>query len=189
MAEVKELKNGIFTKREQMQINFETKVYDLLKMYPQLFDVLLGLSPRYKKLKNPLLKRTIARVASLRQASYLGGMTPEKLVNILRAEVGQDPIYDTKTNSEITKELPSWAKEKEKIHLNATQLLEEDKNPFSVLTKSYKQIKENEVILLESDFIPSPLIEQMRKKNAWVVALESEKEGWYKTYIKKVKKD
>jgi len=168
-----------------MEIKFDTKVYDLLKAYPHLIDVLVNLSSRYKKLKNPILKRTIARVASLRQASYLGGFTPEKLVNILRAEVGQDPINDDEDKEEVSKELPSWAKDKPASYMNATQILDDDKNPLKIINKEYKKINEDDVILLESDFIPSPLIDEMKKKNAIVVVLNGDKDGWFKTYIKK----
>ena len=168
-----------------MEIKFDTKVYDLLKAYPHLIDVLISLSPRYKKLKNPILKRTIARLASLRQASYLGGFTPEKLVNTLRAEVGQNPINDDMEEVEVSSIMPSWAKVKPTAYMNATKILDEDKNPLKIINKEYKKIKKDEVILLESDFIPSPLIDEMKKKNAIVVVTNSEKSGWFKTYIRK----
>jgi len=168
-----------------MEIKFNTKVYDLLKAYPDLLHVLISLSPRYKKLNHPILKRTITRFASLRQASYLGGLNPEKLVNILRAEVGQIPISDDEVNIEVTEEIPTWAKNDVKLSINATQLLEENKNPFVVMNQVYKKMKSGEVVLLESDFIPSPLIDEMRKKQAIIVVINGNKESWYKTYIKK----
>jgi len=168
-----------------MEIKFDTKVYDLLKAYPQLLEVLISLSPRYKKLNNPILKRTITRFASLRQASYLGGLSPEKLVNILRAEIGQTPLSDDETNIEVSKEFPTWAKEDVINSINATQLLEDNKNPFVVMNQVYKKMKIGEVVLLESDFIPSPLIDEMRKKQAVIVVLNGDKESWYKTYIMK----
>ena len=168
-----------------MEITFDTKVYDLLKAYPKLLAVLIDLSPRYKKLKNPILRRTITRVASLRQASALGGFTPSQLVNTLRAEVGQNPINDDMKEEEVSTILPSWAQGETASYMNATQVLDEDKNPLQLINKEYKKIKINEVILLESDFIPSPLVDEMKKKNALVVVSHGDKEGWYKTYIKK----
>ncbi len=69
--------------------------------------------------------------------------------------------------------------------MNATQILDEDKNPLKLINKEYKKIKEEDLILLESDFIPSPLIDEMKKKGAMVVVMKSEKEDWFKTYIKK----
>ena len=168
-----------------MEISFDSKVYDLLKAYPHLLEVLIGLSPRYKKLKNPILRRTITRVASLRQASALGGFTPSELVNTLRAEVGQNPISDELSEEEVSKVVPTWAQGEPASYMNATQALDEDKNPLQLINKEYKKIKTNEVILLESDFVPSPLIDEMKKKSAMVVVTHGDKEGWFKTYIKK----
>lgn len=168
-----------------MEITFDTKVYDVLKAYPQLLEVLITLSPRYKKLRNPILRRTITRVASLRQASALGGFTPSELVNSLRIEVGQNPISDDLIEEEVSKVVPIWAQVEPSLYMNATQLLDEDKNPLQIINKAYKKIKIGEVILLESDFIPSPLIDEIKKKNAIVIVTYGDNEGWYKTFVKK----
>src|SRR5262245_47053404 len=69
-----------------------TTIAALLDRYPHLEDVLIGLAPPFKKLKNPLLRRGVARVASLRHAAAVGGMSVDALVNTLRAAVGQSPI-------------------------------------------------------------------------------------------------
>ena len=169
-----------------MEITYETKVYDLLKAYPNMIEFLITLSPRYKKLKNPILKRTIARVASLRQASYLGGLTPQSLVNSLRAEVGQTPLEDNTKEEQTAQQKPAWANDANITEVNATKLLDEDKNPLSYTNKAFKKIATNGVILIRSDFIPSPLVDEMRAKGATVVVVETDN-GWYETYVQKIK--
>jgi len=62
----------------------KTKIYDLLEAYPQLEDPLITAAPQFKKLKNPILRRTIARVTTLSQAATIGGIRVEDLVNALR---------------------------------------------------------------------------------------------------------
>lgn len=52
-----------------MEINLQTKVAELLGAYPQLEEQLLKLSPTFAKLKNPILRRTVAKVTSLQQAA------------------------------------------------------------------------------------------------------------------------
>ena len=69
-----------------------TKVGALLDRYPQLEDVLIGLAPPFKKLKNPLLRKGVAKVASLQHATVVGGMPVGELVNKLRASVGQSTV-------------------------------------------------------------------------------------------------
>jgi Domain of unknown function (DUF1858)/Transposase DDE domain len=69
-----------------------TKVATLLDRYPELEDVLIGLAPPFKKLKNPLLRKGVAKVASLKHAAAVGGISVSDLVNTLRAAVGQEAI-------------------------------------------------------------------------------------------------
>jgi len=169
-----------------MEIDYDTKVYDLLKAYPQMQEYLITLSPRYKKLKNPILRHTIAKLASLRQASYLGGFSPEELVNQLRNELGQPPLKDEAEEEKVEQQRPVWAEDTAiATTIDATKLLDEDKNPLSHINKAFKSIDVGDVILLKSDFIPSPLIDEMRKKDASVVVVEGS-EGWYETYVRKM---
>ena len=57
-----------------IDINLQTKIADLLTAYPQLEDKLIGISPVFAKLKNPILRRTVARVTSVQQAATIANM-------------------------------------------------------------------------------------------------------------------
>lgn len=70
-----------------MNISSETKIHDLLAAYPFLEDFLVGRNSRYKNLKNPLMRQTIGRVASLGQVAGIGGEDVIDLVNDLREEI------------------------------------------------------------------------------------------------------
>jgi hypothetical protein len=52
----------------------ETKIADLLDAYPQLEDVLIQQSPHFTALKNPILRKTVAKVATLERASQMSGI-------------------------------------------------------------------------------------------------------------------
>jgi len=41
-----------------MELNAKTKIDDLLKQHPFLLDFLITLSPHFKNLKNPLIRKT-----------------------------------------------------------------------------------------------------------------------------------
>ena len=77
---------------DNFPIESSTKVAALLDQYPELEGVLIEMAPRFKKLRNPILRRTVARIASLRQAAAVGGIPVGELVNRLRVEVGQEPL-------------------------------------------------------------------------------------------------
>ena len=51
-----------------MGINAKTKIDDLLKQYPFLEDFLITLSPKFKGLKNPIMRKTMGKVATLDMA-------------------------------------------------------------------------------------------------------------------------
>ncbi len=45
----------------------DSKVGALLQEFPQLEDVLIQMSPAFGHLRNPVLRKTVAKVATLRQ--------------------------------------------------------------------------------------------------------------------------
>jgi hypothetical protein len=50
---------------DDLPIEPTTKVAALLKHYPELEDVLIETAPPFKKLRNPLLRMSVAKFASL----------------------------------------------------------------------------------------------------------------------------
>ncbi len=70
------------------EITGQTKIHALLTEYPQLEDVLIAINPQFQKLKNPILRRTIGRVASLQQVAATVDVPLTQLLNKLRIAVG-----------------------------------------------------------------------------------------------------
>jgi DUF438 domain-containing protein len=60
---------------------------DLLKAYPFLLEFLAGLSPKFAKLRNPVLRKTVGRLATLQQVAGLGDMEVDKLLAAIGAEI------------------------------------------------------------------------------------------------------
>ncbi len=78
-----------------MEITEQIKVNQLLQEFPQLQAVLIALNPKFEKLKNPILRRTIGSVATIKQAAIVAEMAPLALVNHLREAVGQLVLEET----------------------------------------------------------------------------------------------
>ena len=70
-----------------MQLSAKTKIDDLLKQYPFLEDFLITLSPRFKGLKNPIMRKTMGKVATLEMAASVSGLDLDKLISSLTAEI------------------------------------------------------------------------------------------------------
>jgi DUF438 domain-containing protein len=70
-----------------MEINAKTKIDELLKQYPFLEEFLITLSPRFKGLKNPIMRKTMGKVATLEMASTVSGLKIDTLIASLTAEI------------------------------------------------------------------------------------------------------
>ena len=94
--------------KPELDITPESKVGELLDSYPQLEEVLVELSPAFEKLRNPVLRKTVAKVASLRQISKIGNIPVAELISRLRQEVGQEPTTLTADDTDSASAKPDW---------------------------------------------------------------------------------
>ncbi len=162
----------------------QTTVAELLNNYEGMKDILIDINPKFKKLNNPVLRRTLAKVATVKQAAIVGGMDADELLNKLRVAVGQTPL---KTKQDIkvskTEKEPDWIKTEPKETLDVGELLKNEINPLAVTFNKIRHYKGNELLLLISDFKPEPLIEEIEKKGFEVYCKEVN-DKLFKTFIK-----
>src|SRR5512134_520384 len=88
----------------------ESRVGDLLERWPALEEVLVSMSPHFRALRNPILRRTVARVATLRQVASVGGVPLGTLVERLRAAAGLPPLAFGEDGSGASPR-PPWAEQ------------------------------------------------------------------------------
>jgi hypothetical protein len=84
-----------------------SKLDPLLGTYPFLLEFLAGLSPKFEKLRNPILRKTIGKVASLDQAARLADMPVDRLLEAVAAEirrVANEPVEVDKGESAVPPE-------------------------------------------------------------------------------------
>lgn len=70
-----------------MEINGNTKLDVLLKKYPFLIDFLAGLTPEFKKLRNPVMRKTMVKIATLDRVAAMGNFKLEDLMRKIADEV------------------------------------------------------------------------------------------------------
>jgi len=166
---------------EKLIITPKTKIYDLLEAYPQLEDVLIGSAPQFKKLKNPVLRKTITKITSLSQAAVIGGLKVEELINKLRSEVGQTTTDSVEVESgNYTTDKPDWFDEsKVSESIDIREMLNAGEQPVHEVLSVIKKLKENEILKVIAPFIPAPLIDKSLSMNYhhWLNK-KSEEEYW-----------
>jgi hypothetical protein len=154
-------------------ISPKTKVGELLDAFPQLENTLLDISPAFAKLKNPILRKTVARVASLQQAAMIGGLKVEELVNRLRKEVGQDVLHDVVENTAyIANEAPDWFKSVAVAkHFDASPFINSGGSPMAEILSITNKLQKGEILELKTPFVPAPIIGMLKDKGLQTFSL------------------
>ena len=144
-----------------MEITPDTKIGDLLETWPRLEETLIRLSPTFAKLKNPVLRRTVAKVATVRQAAVVGGVALGKMINTLRAAAGLEGAgEETPDAGDKASARPDWVVDAHvAASLDARPLLEGGENPMARVLAGLDRLKAGEVFLLVTSFEPAPLID------------------------------
>ncbi len=151
----------------EFQIQPESKVAAVLEHFPELEDVLIAMAPPFKKLRNPILRKSVAKVASLRQAAAVGRIPVDELVNRLRAEVGQAQTESPPGRGEEPDyfgEQPEWFQEAKVVETFVEENLDPNVMPLTPLLQRAKQMEPGEILALVTTYLPAPGIDIMRNK-------------------------
>jgi len=160
-------------------------VHDLLEAYPELEDALIKIAPPFKKLKNPFLRRTVAKVATIRNISSVGNVPLNELLNKIRVAIGQETKDESYEDDNYFLEQPDWFSE-DKIVLSLTENELEDKNKMTlvVILEKAKDLKKGSIIELITTFLPAPGIDILKSKG-YSVWMKKESDGIIKSYFLK----
>ena len=165
---------------EKLIITPETKIYDLLENYPALENKLIEIAPVFSKLKNPVLRRTIAKVTSIKQAALVGNVSLNHLVNELRKEVGQ--FTETFIEKKETEKKSLNHPEKIKETYDATLDIEAGGHPLGKVMGDIQKLSDDECYLLVTPFLPAPLIQKVEEKG-FKVLTETDNNGSFRNFI------
>ena len=156
----------------KLDITPDTRVGPLLAAYPELEAVLIEFAPAFKALRNPVLRRTVAQVATLRRAAGVAGVSPRELVTALReaaglaeAEVATHSEAERTTGPSLASEesRPAWCEESlVRVTLDADALLAAGETPLTRVTQALRDDPDG-IVRLVSSFEPTPLIEALEK--------------------------
>lgn len=163
----------------------EMKVAALLSEYPALEDTLYEIAPAFAKLRNPILRRTVAKATSLRQAARVAGIELSTMINRLRQAAGQAPDMSASSDGESASSKPEWVVPSEVSRsLDACAMIEAGEHPMGQVMGDLKQLSNGDIYELITPFEPAPLIDLARSKGfeTWS---DGSLEGIVRTYFRR----
>jgi len=167
----------------RLLITPETKIGKLLENYPFLEEILIEMAPPFEKLRNPVLRKTVARVTTLRHAAKVGGVNLSDLINNLRRNAGQTEAADSEVVQSETdggknsNTKPDWL---EPGHIvksyDARELIEGGEQPIGTVIELLKELSSKQILELITPFVPAPLIDKAKKLKykSWSTEEESD---------------
>ncbi len=169
----------------RMDINPSTKVNDLLNAYPELEETLIGIAPPFKKLRNPMLRKSVAKVATMKHISAVGGIPLKELIQKLQEATGQAVTEDSYKDEEYYSVKADWVvTEKISVSIDEERLEDHDKMTLVTILERAKDVNQGEIIELVTSFLPAPGIDTMRAKG-YLVCTEKGEDGLTRTYFMK----
>ncbi|HSQ63639.1 MAG TPA: DUF2249 domain-containing protein, partial [Polyangiaceae bacterium] len=139
----------------------------VLALDARLLEVLVGASPTFDKLRNPLLRKTMSRLATVEQAARVAGIDANDLLERLNRAVSDDSrggaapaparaaaptVPDAGPPEFVTKTAPDRV-----VELDVREDLRAGREPFRRILDAARRLRDDEVLRLRAIFEPAPL--------------------------------
>jgi TusA-related sulfurtransferase len=149
-----------------MIINSNTKIAPILKQNADALEAIISISPKFQKLRNPLLRKLMAGRTTLAAASRFGGCSINDFFKKLEP-LGFEIDRDTKVVEEEKKPVPAFIislSRKQIIELDVRPVISSGSDPLNIIMQKVKTIQPGQVLKIINTFEPTPLILMLEKK-------------------------
>ncbi len=153
-----------------MLINEQTKIAALLKHHPDALEAVVRLSPDFKKLRNPILRKLMAGRTSIAMASKIGGCKPEDFFKALaplgfetdetRSVPGENTARKNAPKPDYLRNLPP----ERLVNFDVRAMLAEGNDPLKQIQQKVKSLKPGEVLVIVNSFEPVPLVKLLERQ-------------------------
>jgi TusA-related sulfurtransferase len=150
-----------------MLLQENTRIGAVLKHNSEALEAIISLSPKFEKLRNPLLRKLIAGRTTIAEASKIGGCVPEdffKKLQPLGFEIKRSIINNMETTSLSQQPLPEQINTENIVDFDVRPILAGGKDPLKQILAEVKALKSGEVLKIISDFEPTPLVSLLKKQ-------------------------
>lgn len=172
-----------------MKINSKTKISEIIKHNEKAIDVIAGINPHFKKLKNPFLRKILASRVTIEDAARIGKCKVEDFFEVLSKigfEIEKNEQNTQSSLSDKYEELIKNAIKNNKVkELDVRPILEKGMDPFKHIMDELKNTPKDYALKVINTFEPIPLIKILNKKS-YASHVETEGDNVVNTYFLKI---
>lgn len=155
-----------------MDITPQTKVGALLEAHPELEGRLADFLPALANLKNPVLRKSVAQVATLEQAARMAEVPVPELLAFLRALLGVEPARPEcrePAGGATSAEPPDWFDPSRVVLVvDAAAALASGVHPLHRVREALAACCAGGIVEVRSAFEPAPLLDTMKAEGMGV---------------------
>ncbi|MBS1547522.1 MAG: DUF2249 domain-containing protein [Bacteroidetes bacterium] len=170
-----------------MTISAGTKISALLRENPEALEAIVSLSPKFTKLRNPLLRKLMASRTTIGMASKIGGCTPEDFFAKL-APLGFTVDGSKGAETEETQTpRPAFMEHLDPANvqeLDVRPILSSGQDPFNLILGKVKALHTGEALRITNDFEPIPLIQLLGKQGFRTYSELLDSNTWHTWFFK-----
>lgn len=155
-----------------MTINSQTKIAAIIKAHPDALEAIISISPKFKKMRNPILRKMMAGRTSIGMASKIGECDVKIFFNKLKSLGFEIDVTET-SNAKEKKSIPQFIsslKMEQLIEFDVRPEIASGKDPLSIIIEKVKTIKVGQGLKIINTFEPVPLIKLLEKQGFKVYA-------------------
>lgn len=150
-----------------LKIDTHTKISHLLRENPEALEAIVSISPKFNKLRNPLLRKLMASRTTIGMASKIGGCKPEDFFAKLQPlgfEVNTEATAEEAAQATPMPAFMKQLKPSDVLDLDVRPILNSGQDPFNMILKKVGELAPGQALRIINDFDPIPLVQLLEKR-------------------------
>ena len=163
----------------KLMVDGDTRIAKIIA-HPGAIEALIAVSSRFKKLKNPVLRKVMAGKVNVTMAVRISGVCVDEILDSLERIGLKVSRYRKKDSSGAPSASgeSEWSEEEKQLffqeygriepqriyYLDARPLLEKGKEPLSAILQIVARMKAGDGLCILNSFSPEPLVPLLKKK-------------------------
>jgi uncharacterized protein (DUF2249 family) len=178
----------IFAKKVGMIINSETRISKLIEVNKETIDIISSINKHFRKLKNPILRKTLASRVTIADAARIGGVTVELMIEKLQTigfETLEKNVSESNTQNKKNRTINNIEMKRETIiELDVRPILAKGTDPFKSIMAELDKMADGSTLMIINSFEPIPLLNILKTKG-YTYETERPEDGVVHTFLEK----